>query len=130
MKGIIIISHGCLAEGLFKTSQMFFTDQEQYTDICMDGLDSTEAFCEKMKEKISEVDTGEGVIILCDLLFGSPFNCAARILDEKCELISGVNLSILLELLGLRANSEIDIDEIVKVGKDGICNFRKLTRKE
>ncbi|MBR0462469.1 MAG: PTS sugar transporter subunit IIA [Erysipelotrichaceae bacterium] len=130
MKGIVIVSHGYLAEGLYKTSQMFFTDQKQFTYVCMDGLDSTDTFCRKIEEKIKEVDSGDGVIILCDLLFGSPFNCAARILNEKCELISGVNLSILLEILGLRSNSEIDVDEMVKIGKEGICNFKKMARKE
>lgn len=62
-----------------------------------------------MKRAIEKVDIGEGAVILTDLFGGTPCNQAARLLDDRIDLISGMNFPVLLELLTARMAGEIDV---------------------
>lgn len=126
MKGILIASHGNLAKGIYETTQMFFNNQEQFSYLCMDGSMSLEDFLQIAKEKIIELDSGDGVIVLCDLLYGTPCNTFARIINDNVDLMVGVNLPIVLELLGARLSGNINLDDIINIGKTSICNFKKI----
>ena len=58
------------------------------------------------------MDTGEGVLLLTDLLGGSPTNlCVSFLEDRKVEIVTGVNLPMLLKLGALRS-SERSIAEV------------------
>lgn len=129
MKGILIASHGNFAKGIYETTQMFFANQENFSYICMDGTSEIDVFLEDVKKKIEELDTGEGVIVLCDLLYGTPCNTVARILNDKIDLILGLNLPLVLEILGARLCGNIDLDSMVDIGKSGICNYKKLIQR-
>ena len=49
------------------------------------------------------MDEGEGVLILVDLLGGSPYNATAKVLSqENVECLTGLNLSMLLTALDQR----------------------------
>ena len=126
MKGILIASHGDFAKGMYDTTKMFFSDQKQYSYICMDGSSEIDIFLEDMKKKIDELNTGEGVIVLCDLLYGTPCNTVARILNDSIDLILGVNLPLVLELLGARLCGDIDLESIIATGRTGVCNFKSM----
>ena len=85
MKGIIITSHGNMAQGILETSQLFFGQQEQIKALCLQANDNPDDFVEVLKQGIKDVDTGDGVIVFCDMLFGSPCNCMLRILSENID---------------------------------------------
>src|SRR5947208_16609964 len=60
-----------------------------------------------LKEAIQRVDQGEGVLLLTDLLGGSPTNlCVSFLTERKVERVTGVNLPMLLKLSGLRASGK------------------------
>ncbi|MCR5449749.1 MAG: PTS sugar transporter subunit IIA [Solobacterium sp.] len=126
MIGIILASHGPMAEGLLHTSEWFFQDQKQLEALCLTPDTSPEMFTERLGEAISRVDSGDGVLVLCDLLYGSPCSCTANLLSGNVEMITGMNLGILLELLGSRENGTPDIAALVGTGRDGIVNFKEL----
>lgn len=130
MKGIILASHGRLAEGMLDTLQIFSGDIKQIKSLCLLAGDDVSAFLEKMQGAMKEVDEGDGVIIFCDLLFGSPCNCSARILNEcnnqnNIGVITGMNLSMILEFIGARETG-MDIETIVQTGQQGIVDFGKM----
>ena len=130
MKGIIIASHGRLAEGMLDTLQIFSGEQEQVKALCLLPEEDIQAFLGKIQNALQEVDSGEGAIIFCDLLFGTPCNCSARILSdstnkEKISVITGMNLPMIMEYMGARETG-MERDALVETGRAGIVDFNQM----
>lgn len=130
MKGVILTSHGKLAEGLLDTLTLFNGQQEQLEALCLLPGDDFAGFVSRIKESVDRVNSGEGVIIFCDLLFGSPCNCSSRLLmdeelKDKVDVITGMNLPMVMEYLACRENG-MSSEDIINVGKEGIQDFVKL----
>ncbi len=126
MVGVIVASHGNMAQGVWETSKWFFGDQPQFEALCLSPEDRPEDYTKALEAAVERVDTGDGVIIFCDLLFGSPCNCAARILRDGVDVITGLNLSVILEVLGSREFERPDLNTLVSVGKDGVRNLKEV----
>lgn len=128
MLGIVLISHGEMANGMLNTAGMFFgeTELRQVATVSLFPADSPEDFDVKLAEAIENVDSGDGVIILADLLGGTPCNRSAYKLSEKVQVITGMNLPIFVELLGLRMGGDVDINSLISTGHDGIVNLNQL----
>ena len=133
MKGIVITSHGPMAQGILDTSKLFFGDQSQMVACCLNADDNPDEFVEVLQKAVDEVDTGDGVIVFCDMLFGSPCNCMARIIGEDLEndrikVLTGVNLAMILQILAVREAGDIDVEELLKAGNEGITNFNEVMK--
>ncbi len=133
MKGIIIASHGNMAQGILDTSKLFFGEQAQMKALCLQANDNPEEFVDVLKEGIKEVDTGDGVIVFCDMLFGSPCNCMTKILAEdldnpKLDVITGVNLAMILQILAVRENSDCSVKELIDAGNQGITDLKETIK--
>lgn len=121
MIGIILISHGMMAQGMYESSKMFFGENiEQFEYISLEADQLPEEFSEKLKQSMKKVDTGDGILILCDLLGGTPYNQAFSLLNENMDILTGMNFSMLLELLAARIQGEINLNHIIDVGRNGI----------
>ena len=130
MKGIILASHGRLAEGLLETLTIFSGEPQQIRALCLLPGEEITDFMKTLEEAIQEVDTGDGVVIFCDLLFGSPCNCSARLLQdpvyaEKISVITGMNLCMVLEYIGSR-EAGMKREALVNTGQQGIVDFNKM----
>ena len=130
MKGIILASHGRLAEGMLDTLKIFAGECEQIQALCLMAGDDVSEYLEKLKKTINEVDQGDGVVVFCDLLFGSPCNCSARFLNDplymdRVTVFTGMNLPLVLEYINSR---EIGIsnEELLTTGKGGVVNFNDM----
>ncbi|MFQ7537685.1 MAG: PTS sugar transporter subunit IIA [Clostridium sp.] len=129
MKGIILASHGRLAEGLLDTLTIFSGEPANQSAVSLPGEEITD-FMKTLEDAIQEVDTGDGVVIFCDLLFGSPCNCSARLLQdpvyaEKISVITGMNLCMVLEYIGSR-EAGMKREALVNTGQQGIVDFNKM----
>lgn len=126
MKGILLISHGMLAKGMYETAKMFYGEEDlkqvDYLSLMLE--DSVDSFDERLEAKLRALDDGDGVIILADLFGGSPCNRAAKQLGESTEVISGMNLAMYMELLGQRLNGHYDLSALIQTSKDNILNVR------
>lgn len=123
MKGIVLLSHGPMAKGLYETTQWFFgKDIEQYEYLCLQEEEQQADFIKKIKDKISKTDSGEGVIIFTDLFGGTPCNSCIDLMSESIQLITGMNLTIVLEQLGNRLSDTYNIDELIATGKQGLVH--------
>lgn len=130
MKGIILASHGRLAEGMKDTLQIFCGEVPDMRALCLMPGEEMSDFLEGLQTAIDEVDSGDGVVIFCDLLFGSPCNCSARLLGEeryqgRVDVITGMNLSMILEYAGSR-ESGMERSSMVQTGQAGIVDFNEL----
>lgn len=122
MVNLILMTHGTLADSLKDTLGLFF-DAEKLIAI------SLREDPEGMRQRLElELEQGQEFLILVDLFGGTPFNIAASLLPhaaacgKRVELVSGVNLPMLMEvILNLE---DAGLDELVlsaqEIGKFGI----------
>jgi len=130
MKGIVLASHGPLCKGMYLTTQLFMgEDIPQYTYLPLHADESADAYGAKLKRAIEDVDTGEGVIIFVDLLGGTPYNQICQLMSDEVQVIAGMNLSMVLELLGNRMSGNYDIASLVQTGKDGVVDVNQMFRE-
>lgn len=133
MRGIIIASHGKFAEGMYDAIKMFSGDLENFSYISLLPDQDLKSFIEELKNKIDKVDSGDGVVIFCDLLYGTPSNIASSLLKEeiykeKLEIISGINLATVLEYTNTR-NEMFDRNKLLEVGKSSIASVNDMIEK-
>ena len=133
MKGIVITSHGPMAQGILETSKLFFGDQPQMKACCLSAEDNPDEFVDVLKQAVAEVDTGDGVIVFCDMLFGSPCNCMARVIgadlqSDRIKVLTGVNLSMILQILSTREAGDPAVEELLNAGKEGIGDLNAILK--
>lgn len=133
MRGIIIASHGKFAEGMYDAIKMFSGELENFSYISLLPDQDLKSFIEELKNKIDKVDTGDGVVVFCDLLYGTPSNIASSLLKEeiykeKLEIISGINLATVLEYTNTR-NEIFDRNKLLEVGKSSIASVNDIIKK-
>lgn len=126
MKGILLLSHGNMAKGMLQSASIFFGDNiEQVEALDFQITDDSDLFEEKIGEAIDRLDKGEGVIILTDLFGGTPAHKTTKYVKSgKIDVICGMNFPIFLELLGSRNNDDINLDELMEIGKEGIKKWQ------
>ncbi len=130
MIGVIIATHGSLAESLMESTRMIIGEMQQFTTVTLNYEDGLEDMVVKLKTAAEEVDCGEGVICLLDLFGGTPSNAALMIADVRSNFyaISGVNFPMLAEMFVTRPY-EKDIQKLVDLcvesGKNGIVDLVK-----
>lgn len=103
MIGLVLVTHGRLAEEFIAALEHIVGPQEQAAAISIGPEDDMEQRRQDVLEKITDVDEGDGVIVLTDMFGGTPSNLAISFLDTKnVEVIAGVNLPMLIKLAGVR----------------------------
>jgi PTS system mannose-specific IIA component len=103
MIGMILVTHGRLAEEFVEAMEHVVGAQDNIATICIGPSDDMEQRRQDIADAIDSVDTGEGAILLTDLFGGTPSNLAISLLQEgKTEVIAGINLPMLIRLAGAR----------------------------
>ncbi len=103
MIGMILVTHGNLAEHFIDAMEHVVGKQEGVATICIGPNDDMERRRQDIADAIARVDTGDGAIILTDLFGGTPSNLAISLLDTgRIEVIAGINLPMLIRLAGAR----------------------------
>src|SRR5258706_7869902 len=103
MVGIVVAAHGRLAEELLRTAEGVVGPLPHTRALSIGGgvTDGPAS----LRTAIAAVEQGDGVVLLTDLLGGSPTNLCLQVLKEReVEVVTGVNLPMLLKLGQLRAN--------------------------
>jgi len=131
MIGVLILTHGKLADGLKNSVEMIMGQNDSFNTLGLyEGDDFTE-FKEKVLEQICELDSGEGVIVLVDLFGASPYNSVMfnyqeiKRREKIVRLITGVNLPMVIESLNARNYTSIDklYEEVMQMGINNIKGF-------
>ncbi len=109
MIGIVLVTHGNLADEFVSAMQHVVGPQQQISTACIGPNDDMNQRREDILNKVSEVDTGDGVIILTDMFGGTPSNLAISIMDKaNVEVIAGINLPMLVKLNTLRKEQPLN----------------------
>ena len=108
MIGMILVTHGKLAEHFIDAMEHVVGKQENVATICIGPNDDMERRRADIADAIKKVDTGSGAIILTDLFGGTPSNLAISLLDTgHVEAIAGINLPMLIRLAGARKSMNV-----------------------
>jgi PTS system mannose-specific IIA component len=105
MIGVVVATHGKLAEEMIRTAEAVVGPLEQVAAVSV--VATSPDMRRDLKDAIQRVDQGEGVLLLTYLLGGSPTNlCVSFLTERKVEVVTGVNLPMLLKLSGMRASGK------------------------
>ena len=108
MIGMILVTHGHLAEEFVQAMEHVVGKQEAVVTVCIGPNDDMERRRNEIRDAIAKVNSGEGAIILTDLFGGTPSNLAISLMQAgKVEVIAGINLPMLIRLTGARKTMDI-----------------------
>jgi len=131
MIGIVLISHGNFAEGLLDAAEMITGEAEKIACIGLQPMDDVDQLVDRIQDAVDQVNDGDGVLLLVDLFGASPFNAGGRLFLEKkdhLELVTGMNLPMLVELLVAREELNLD-DASQMVLQAGVSGISRLSDK-
>jgi len=129
MIGFIIITHGDFGRQLIKAAQVILGEQKEIWAIPLhenDGLDTLSERIGKILKKGNK--QSEGKIIFVDMFGGTPANASLKFVnDEKVEIISGVNLPMLIA--GINYRRSLSMKELARLirqkGEESILDVKQ-----
>jgi len=102
MLGILVVTHGNVAESLLKTAGQIMGQCENMDSYCLDWDDDLTHAKAELQAKIDEIDLGDGVLILTDMFGGTPTNISLAFHEPgRVEILTGVNLPMIMKAMTL-----------------------------
>jgi mannose PTS system EIIA component len=103
MIGMVLVTHGRLADELISALEHVVGPQESVAAVCIGPDDDMEQRRAEILASTREMDSGDGVVLLTDMFGGTPSNLAISVMDNaNVEVIAGVNLPMLIKLASVR----------------------------
>lgn len=128
MVGIVIASHGHLAEELLATAKLIVGDLPQVAACSVDPAASLEEIRVHLRDAVALVDSGDGVLVFADLVGGSPCTQSLSLCRlARIEVVTGVNLPMLLKAGSLRAREASLLELAHEVAQYGQRNITCAT---
>jgi mannose PTS system EIIA component len=108
MIGLVIVTHGRLADEFIHAMEHIVGKQNHIEAVCIGAEDKMETRRNDIAACVAKVDTGTGVIILTDMFGGTPSNLAISLLEEgRVEVVAGLNLPMLVKLARIRTDCNL-----------------------
>lgn len=109
MIGILVVTHCELGGALIEAAEFIIGSTPEGTlSVSIDLNEDAEKLRKKIADGIKNVDHNQGVLILTDMFGGTPSNLSYTFLEEgRIEVVSGVNLPMLVKALNTRGNQEL-----------------------
>jgi len=103
MIGVVVVTHGQLATELVNAAEMIVGDLPRFTAVSIGWHDDVNDARDDIARAIERVQGEDGVLLLTDMFGGTPSNLGLTFLEtDRLEVITGVNLPMLIKLAGLR----------------------------
>ncbi|MGU3414373.1 PTS sugar transporter subunit IIA [Enterobacteriaceae bacterium C34A] len=111
MISVIIASHGPLASALLESAKMVYGELPHVHSVTLDETAGIEGFRQEFARTLASVSKGaDGVLVLCDMQSGTPWNVACEHAfslqtTPPLAVLAGVNFPMLLQtddILALR----------------------------
>lgn len=119
MIGLVLVTHGRLAHEFVVAMAHVVGTQERIVPVSIGPDDDMEERRADIATAISDVDAGQGVIVLTDLFGGTPSNLAISLLEPgRVEVIAGINLPMLIRLGGARKAMKV-VDAVAAAREAG-----------
>ena len=119
MIGMVLVTHGRLAEELISALEHVVGPQANVRAVCIGPDDDMEQRRAEILDMAVQADEGDGVVLLTDMFGGTPSNLAISVMNTtNVEIIAGVNLPMLIKLASVR-NSEPLAEAAVRAQESG-----------
>lgn len=130
MIGIVVVSHGQVATELVKAARTIVGDLPAATAVSIGWGDDMTVAHEAIERALAEVG-GEGALVLTDMFGGTPTNVTLPFLSPRVEIVTGVNLPMLIKLSGMRQGDLLEVARVVRdQGKNAIYVASDLLAKK
>lgn len=117
MIGLVLVTHGRLADEFFAVIEHVVGKQENIATVCIEADDNMEQRRQDILDAIDSVNKGKGVIVVTDMFGGTPSNLAISIMDQRpIEVLAGANVPMLVKLASAR--DKMPLKEAVEQGRD------------
>ncbi len=135
MIGVVVVTHGQFAAELLNAAEMIVGDLPRFTAVSIGWHEDTDDAREEIAQAVAKVrqgGDGPGVLILTDMFGGTPSNLAMTFLGDDVEVITGVNLPMLIKLAGLKEKATLleAAREMREHGRNAIWVASDLLRSE
>lgn len=107
MIGLIVCTHHSLGQALIDTAEMIVGPYGGAAVVAVRPGDDMDAVVTALRAAKAEVDTGAGTLVMCDMFGGTPSNLSLSLLDENVEVVTGVNLPMLLKFFTSRSSDAL-----------------------
>ena len=133
MIGLLIVTHSGLGREFLNAAEFIVGRLEAADAVSITQTADSEQIRKMIDEKVSALDTGEGVLILTDMLGGTPSNISLSFLkEEMVEVLTGVNLPMVIAIAQNRG--DMDLSKLAQMaqeaGKTSISLASKLLESE
>ncbi|QKV19801.1 PTS sugar transporter subunit IIA [Oricola thermophila] len=109
MIGVVLVTHGNLADEFRDAVEHVVGSQVQFATVCIGADDDMEQRRRDILARVSDVDSGDGVIIVTDMFGGTPSNLSISVMKPgHVEVLAGMNLPMLIKLARLREDRLMD----------------------
>ena len=127
MFGIIVGTHGQFAPGIVQSCEMIFGKRDKLKAVTLMPGEGPDDVVAKYEQAIKELGNPKTVLFFNDLLGGSPYNAACRLVaaNENYGIVAGVNLPMLIAVSSLQDADDGSMslaelmDQAVNAAKDG-----------
>jgi mannose PTS system EIIA component len=129
MVGILIVAHGAFGEALIHcASHVLGKRPLRVRQVGITVHDDPDAILPQAQELVRQLDDGDGVLVLTDMLGATPSNIAARLAAPgRVEVVAGVNLPMLVRALTYRAQPLAAVlGKAMSGGREGVLHLGEL----
>ena len=133
MIGVLITTHGNLGNELIHATETIKGPLKNVLHVSVDQNKSVEQINKEISSAIKKLDQGQGVLIMTDLLGGTPSNISLSFLKEgKIEVVTGVNLPMMLKLSDIKEGLTVEefASFISEYGKKNIYSASEILKKK
>ena len=113
MIGIVVVTHGALAGELVNAARASGGDIPSNAAVSIGWTDDMGVAREAIERAMAEVGGAE-VLILTDMFGGTPTNVSLPFLSPKVEIVTGVNLPMLIKLTTLREGELVEVARVIR----------------
>jgi PTS system ascorbate-specific IIA component len=127
--GILIVAHGAFGEALIHcASHVLGKRPLRVRQVGITVHDDPDAILPQAQELVRQLDEGDGVLVLTDMLGATPSNIAARLAAPgRVEVVAGVNLPMLVRALTYRAQPLATVvEKATSGGREGVLHLGEL----
>ncbi|MBE4620363.1 PTS galactosamine/N-acetylgalactosamine transporter subunit IIA [Vibrio navarrensis] len=133
MIGIVVSGHINFATGMQSAFHAIAGEQDQFEFVDFLESMSTDDLEDELRKAAQAVNTGDGVLFLCDVLGGSPCNRAMNIMLDtpNIEIVAGVNLAMIANSAFERDGSNLDdlVETLLEIGGSTMQSMRQALAK-
>jgi mannose PTS system EIIA component len=130
MIGIVVVTHGQLAAELVNAARQIVGDIPRIAAVSIGWADDMGVAREAIERALSEVGES-GALVLTDMFGGTPTNVTLPFLSERVEIVTGVNLPMLIKLIGLREGDLLEVARVIRdQGKGAIYVASEVLEKK